>query len=87
MSNPFESLLDVKGIKETLIFVFFVVVLLLVLTQLQQTPLGQNEQANKTLEEGKKSISVITEWYFIGGEIAGVIVLILLYRKFKNNTC
>jgi len=66
-------------------------ILLLMINQLQQSPFGQNEQANKTLEETKNSISLLDTWDSIGSDIkfiifivgimAGAGVIIYFYKK------
>ena len=88
MSNPLENLLDVKGIIGTIVFVFVVVVLLLVINELKESPIGQNEQAKETLESAENSISILTNGYFLAGSIAGIIGLIAffvwLFKKFES---
>ena len=88
MSNPLENLLDFKGIVLTVVFILIVVVLLSTMDELQQGSLGDNEFANKTLEEGKKGVLNITEGFFIAGGIAGAIGVIIffiwLYNRFEG---
>lgn len=71
-----EKLLNPKGIIEIFIFVMTVVVVIMMLNGIQDSPLGENEQANKTIQEAKKSIFVLTNGYFLAGTISSVLVLI-----------
>ena len=81
-----EQLLDFKGIVSMIAFVLIVVFLFSLLNEVQASPLGENEYANKTLEEGKKSLGILTNGYFLASSIAGIIalvtVIVLFYRRY-----
>ena len=88
MSNPFENLSDVKGISETIAFIFVVVVVLLLLNGLRESPLGQNEQSKQVLDDAEDSINILTNGYFLAGAIGSVIALIAfvwLFKKFESD--
>ena len=82
-----DKLINPKSIIATISFVFLIVVLYMVLNGLQESPLGENEQANKSIEETKKSLSILTNGYFLAGSIASAIALIgffvWLYRRYS----
>ena len=90
MSNPLEKLLDVKGIVGTIAFIFVVVVVLLLLNGLRESPLGQNEQSKQVLDNAETSINILTNGYFLAGTIGGAIALIgffiWLFKKFENSS-
>lgn len=83
-----DKLLDGKGIIGMIAFVLLVVVPYISLSELQDTDLGRNEYANKSLEEGKSSIRILTNGYFIAGAISGVIAFVILfitlYKRFTE---
>lgn len=83
-----EKLLDFKGIVSMVGFILIVVFLFSLLDELQASPLGENEYANKTLEDGKKSLSILTNGYFLASSIAGIIgfivVAMLIYRRYSD---
>ena len=68
-------------------FVFIMVVLFMVLDGLQDSPLAENEQANKTIQDTKESLSLLTNGYFIAGSITSAIALvgffIWLYHRYS----
>lgn len=82
-----DKLLNPKSIIATISFVFLIAVLYMVLNGLQESPLGENEQANKTIEETKNSLSILTNGYFLAGSIASAIALIgffvWLYHRYS----
>ncbi len=79
-----DKLLDVKGIVGTISFVLIIVVLFMLVSELQESPLGQNEQANKTLEETKNTLGILASWYFIAGSIGGIATLVLFFLWIKD---
>ena len=48
----------------------------MVLNEIQESPLAENEQANKTIQETKYSLLILTKGYFLAGSIVSVFVLI-----------
>ncbi|MBS3118107.1 hypothetical protein J4417_00300 [Candidatus Woesearchaeota archaeon] len=83
-----EKLLDFKGIVSMIVFILIIVFLFSLLNELQESPLGENEYANNTLEQGKKSLSILTNGYFLVSGIAGLIGLIIIalfiYRRYSD---
>jgi len=81
-----EKLLDLKAIIGLLVTVLIFVFLFSLLDGLQHTSLGDNEYASKTLEEGKKSLSILSNGYFLASSIAGaigfIVVIVLIYRRY-----
>ena len=82
-----DKLLNPKSIIATISFVFIMVVLFMVLDGLQDSPLAENEQANKTIQDTKESLSLLTNGYFIAGSITSAIALvgffIWLYHRYS----
>ncbi|HOI18675.1 MAG TPA: hypothetical protein PLX15_02315 [Candidatus Woesearchaeota archaeon] len=82
-----DKLLNPKIIIGTISFVFIMVVLFMMLDGIQDSPLAENEQANKTIQETKESLSLLTNGYFLAGSIASAIALIgffiWLYRRYN----
>jgi len=82
-----DKLLDPKAIIGTISFVFIMVVLFMILGGIQDSPLAENEQANKTIQETKESLSLLTNGYFLAGSIASAIALIgffiWLYHRYS----
>ena len=82
-----NKLLNPKSIIATITFVFVIVVLFMMLDEIQNSPLAENEQTNKTIQEAKNSLSILTNGYFLAGSIASAIVLIgffiWFYRKYS----
>ena len=79
MANPLENLLDIKGIIGTIVFVFIVVILLVVLNEVKESPLGENEHSKQAIENAEKSINILTNGYFLAGTIGGLIALIAFF--------
>lgn len=74
--NMIDKLLNPKSIIATISFVFVMVVLFMMLEGIQDSPLAENEQANKTIQETKESLSLLTNGYFLAGSIASALALI-----------
>jgi hypothetical protein len=74
-----DKLFDINGIIGTIYFVLIMGVLFMLVSELQESPLGQNEQANKTLEETKSTLRILTSWYFIAGSIGSIATLVLFF--------
>tara|TARA_Y100000310_G_C20504240_1_gene725595 strand:- start:55 stop:234 length:180 start_codon:yes stop_codon:yes gene_type:complete len=59
----------------------------MVLEGIQESPLAENEQANKTIQETKESLSLLTNGYFLAGSIGSAITLIgffiWLYHRYS----
>ena len=94
LEKLFNELLSPKGIVSMISFVFVIIILMLVLTQLQDSPIGQNSEANKTLESTKQTLGIFTFWYFLIDDIKGILLLlgiigvivgIILYFYKKQN--
>ena len=55
------------------------VVVLLLINGLRESPLGQNEQSKQVLDNAENSINILMNGYFIAGSIAGIIGLIAFF--------
>lgn len=76
LEKLFSELLSPKGIISMISFVFVVFILMLVLTQLQNSLIGQNPEANKTLESTKQTLGIFTFGYFLIDNIKGILLLL-----------
>lgn len=55
-----DKILNPKNIIAAISFVFIIIVLFMMLDEIQDSPLAENEQVNKTIEQTKSSLSILT---------------------------
>ncbi|MFH1840079.1 MAG: hypothetical protein ABH849_02930 [Nanoarchaeota archaeon] len=64
--------------------ILILIVLLIFISELRESPLSENEIANESLSNVEESVNYAIVWWLIIGSIGGIIGIIVLITKLKD---